>query len=360
MSKKTIASVIALIAASGAAQAQVNGEIVFTDLLTDGVWSVAPVANSTPTLRFDYSGGQNPVRLADIVEGPGGSFYVADSAYNVIADDLRLARITRLNNLFGAATSTTINSGFPIENPIGMALSDDGQYLATINNSPAAQSDTIKGVLGISTTPNGFVNTMYQQGPFSDPLPTFRAGTYIVNDPNSGDYFAMTVNGGLNGGSTDSTSASSLWRISVQDGTTLASTSTLVQDFGDNGTGFGFDITQMRGLGVDGNGDLYMTAFERGEIYKMTDPNGAATLSLLASGLSQPEAIEFNPFTGKLVVSLRDNLVNPSIIQMNTDGTGIETVAEGVFARGFAFVPAPSSIALLGLGGLAATRRRRG
>lgn len=360
MSKKTLASVIALIAASGAAQAQVNGEIVFTDELSDAVWSVAPAANSTPTLRFDYSGGQSAVRLADIVEGPGGSFFVADSAYNLTTDDLRQAKINRLDNLFGAASSTTINSGFPIENPVGMALSDNGQYLASINNSPRALPDTIRGVLGISTAPNAFVNTMVLQGPFTDQLPTFRGGSYIVNDPNSSDFFAMTVNGGLNGGTTDSTSASSLWRISVQDGTTLASTATLVQDFGDNGTGLGFDITQMRGLGVDANGDLYMTEFERGEIYKMTDPNGAATLSLLATGLSQPEAIEFNPFTGKLVVSLRDNFVNPSIIQMNTDGTGMETIAEGVFARGFAFVPAPSSLALLGLGGLAATRRRRG
>lgn len=359
MSAKTVVSAAVLLAAAGAAQAQVNGEIVFTDLLTDAVWSVAPVASSTPTLRFDYSGGSNPVRLADIVEGPGGSFYVADSAYNVTTDDLRLARVNRLNNLFGAATSTTINSGFPIENPIGMALSDNGQYLATINNSPMAQSDTVKGVLGIETTVSGFVNTMYQQAPFSDPLPTFRAGTYIVNDPNSADYFAVTINGGLNGGATDNTSASSLWRISVTDAGTLASTSTLVKDFGDNGTGLGFDMVQMRGLGVDAAGDLYMTEFARGEVYKLTDPNGAATLSLIASGLSQPEAIEFNPFTGKLVVSLRDNLVNPSIIQMNTDGTGIETIAEGVFARGFAFAPAPSSIALLGLGGLAATRRRR-
>lgn len=143
--------------------------------------------------------------------------------------------------------------------------------------------------------------------------------------------------------------------------TTLAATLSLVYDFGNQTP----DLVQVRGItNIPGVAALFVTEWLEGKVYRI-DLDGSgnfAGISTIASGLANPEAIEYNPFTGKLVISEEANKVvaNQKISQINPDGTGYQVLVGQTHARGFTFVvPTPGTAGLAGIAGLIALRRRR-
>ena len=139
---------------------------------------------------------------------------------------------------------------------------------------------------------------------------------------------------------------------------TLQATPSLLVDL--SNTNLGTPLTFLGGITSAGN-DLYVADRRADAVFKITlDGNGDfSSIAQVIGGLNEPENLIFNPFTGKLVIDVRDDLNNPMIVQCNLDGTGLEVLAAGFHARGFEIVPSPATFALLGLGTVVGARRRR-
>lgn len=375
---------VALVAFAGTANAQNFGDIIFTDENTDTIFSASGFGPSVPTALFTRGVPADQSRLADIVF-VGDSLYVADGGQP--AGTLPIpspSLIFRVDDLFGTPSATTIADNDRVQNPIGMTYDAQRNRLTAINNPSLSGGQQVSGLIGVDITGPFPTNPtfMFEDTPLNDPRPHFEEGTYIINDPTGvGDFIAIGVNGGdFRGGAATTDRASTMYRFNVNDPGDFGTTDELMIDFSSSfiAPEFGFDagvnLTNVRGITNIGN-DLYVTNLTARDdsnnpldydgIYKVSlDGSGAPTsLELVfAMDLSSPEVIEYNPFTGKLVfadLTYDDNGNIGILAQINPDGTGFEILASGVHVRGLEFVPAPSTLALLGLGGLAAARRRR-
>lgn len=123
--------------------------------------------------------------------------------------------------------------------------------------------------------------------------------------------------------------------------------------------GLQLSALDMVGMGFDPTSGLLYATADGGDLYTINPADGAATF-VANSGLSDPFDIDYNPADGNMYVTDagRDALfmidrdtaaVTPSVLYDNA-----------MFTTGLAFpVPAPGSLALLGLAGAAAARRRR-
>ena len=78
------------------------------------------------------------------------------------------------------------------------------------------------------------------------------------------------------------------------------------------------------------------------------------SITTLISGISPSSDMEYDIFNHALVFGEGTRVVRYNLL---TDT--LDVLVEGVATRGVWVVPAPSTLALLGLGGLVATRRRR-
>ncbi len=376
---------VALVAFAGTANAQNFGDIIFTDQNTDTIYSASGFGPSVPTALFSRGVPADESRLADIVF-VGDSLYVADGGQP--AGTLPIpspSLIFRVDDLFGTPSATTIADNDRVQNPIGMTYDSARNRLTVVNNPSLSGGQQVSGLIGVDLAGPFPTNPtfMFEDVPLNDPRPHFEEGTYIINDPTGvGDFIAIGVNGGAyRGGAATLDRASTMYRFNVDNPGDFGTTDELMIDFSASfiAPEFGFDpdvnLTNVRGITNIGN-DLYVTNLSARDdantpldydgIYRVAlDPNTGAPLSLdlvFDLGLMSPEVIEYNPFTGKLVfadVDFDDNGNIGILAQINPDGTGFEILASGVHVRGLEFVPAPSTLALLGLGGLAAARRRR-
>lgn len=360
---KQALTALVLAATTTTAMAQANGDIIFSDNLTDSIYRLDGFNSSTQLMSFAPG---TDFRLGGLIN-VGGTFYVANGPS--IDSTTPPAEIRRLNDLFGgAATSTVIGSGSPLYNPIGLAWDKTNRQILSINN-PNVDPITpgyVDGVAGlnIDTLNNAIV---YQQpttrpGGGAPGFAQFEDGVRIIKDPLSDSFYVVDSAGGAFGGGTlgdGGPRGSALWRLTISAGN-VGNMELIVDGTDTATTGLADKIGAMRGVTAVGS-SVFVTDSETDSIYRFdVDAFGdfsAATLVLADPGFTAPQEMVYNRYTDKLVFS---DATAQRIYQMDLDGSNLELLMEGVNARGIAIVPTPATAALLGLGGLVATRRRRG
>lgn len=365
----TVAAV--LVAASGVGLGQTAGDIVFTTE-DGGVFSL-PQGGSA-SLLTTLGGGL--ISLSDLTFGPNGDLFVNNGPRPV--GNPSDSGIFRIADPFGAATSSVLAASGNIQNPIGVAYNRASNTLLTVNNPGTATplpSDVFLGLLGTNAT-TGATNIVFEQEPAGTAFPYYNRGAFITPTPGlANTYYSAAVEGSnfQYAGQFPQTRASSLHRFDFDPNTGTA-TEELVIDLGDTAaTGFSRSIGRVTGVTAVDEQTIFLTGWDFlspavGTIYRVDlDTNGDfvsitdITDGNLGGVRILPEELEYNPYTGKLVFA--NNIVNSQgeahIYELNLDGTGLNSIYFGEAASGIEIVPAPGGLALLGLGGLAAARRRR-
>ncbi len=366
--RNAVLSLVLVAGFAGAANAAAVGNIVYTSKTTDSVMYYNNGVVSTLVSGF---GSAADIRLAEILRAPTGEYYVGNGPFPVNTADNKSA-IFRIDNVFAAVPAvSTVKQGFDMANPSGMVWHSGNRNILYANNAQSEygnDSQVHRGVRSVNAD-NGFdVNSFQQTVPNSYPA------VYTTNDvtknpyAGSNDYYLTCINGGNADFSSSDASWSTLWHYSV-DGS-MAGTPSLMVNLGDtSATGLSAPVTFARSTTIKASTrEMFITnaalSFQNQSlngILKVTlNPDGSfGGITLLFQDLinaNRPDAIEYNPFTDKVVFS---DETSGNIYQINPDGTGFETVTTNAGARGFYFVPAPGSLALVGLAGLAASRRRR-
>lgn len=352
-----IRSIATLALAGFATAASAQNFLVFTDRNDDTVKTLEFGSNNVVT-RFTDTNADS--RLGSIVRD-GNRYFVANGPF--LPTSPNSAGIARLDDLFGSPSLNFIAQGDPYANPSGMVLDNGRLWLA--NNFFTQTPNPVPGIFSVDPS-NGSTVVSFQQPlpPGSTPTPNRFAA--VVGDTSSDDLFAISLNGGTftdpdtSLSPTDRRFGSQLYRLTVDPGT-QAATPTLLVDLSDTSvTGLANPITFGRELTVvPSTGELIVTD-GNGAIYGVTvDGSGAFdSIRTIIDGLEaeRPGGTAYNPFNDTLVFS---TVFDEAIYEVNLDGTGLTQLATGVGVGGFAFIPAPGTAALIGLGGLVATRRRR-
>lgn len=342
-----------LLAAAGSAFAgitPVDGDIIFVSQQDSSIRYISGFGPSVAQTLYSFpDAGDFP---AGITKGPDGAFYVSRSRLPVPNAGAGIVRIT---DLFGTPNATELVTGDPLQNPIGLSYSDATGRLLTVSNP--GSSGMIRGIFDISL--GGVVTPVASE---VNGGTGYRSGTSLTRDPNSSDYFVSAINGGAFDPMTLDGQASTLWRLSYNNGTNDYSLDpTPIVDFTDI-LGPGNHLTNVRGIvAIPGTNDIYAADFVSESIYRITlDAMGDfQSISLVIGGLDEPENLIYNPYTNKLIIDERGGLTNSVISQINLDGSGYEVLATGDHARGFYIVPTPAGFALAPIAGLFAMRRRR-
>ncbi|MBN8645988.1 MAG: hypothetical protein J0L61_12200 [Planctomycetes bacterium] len=360
---KTGLVVLALLGAAGTASAANVGDIIYTDNTHNDIALVPGLGGAVTTLiDFPGAGGSLGNRAAGIVQ-VGTKFYVANGPFPVAnPSDSAILEIDGL--LSGTPTISNWAFSDPIQNPTDIEYDSASDSLIWIQNPSAPVAQGKKDGIFARRFSGGPVVESFTEPATSGATPRYEAGTYMTKNPIGGGYYNVALNGGfLSGGPNpagDNVSPSTLWKTSV-DPVTLAATLSLVLDFGTLPT----DLTQVRGItAIPGVSALFVTEWLEGNVYRidLDGSGGYAGISLIASGFDHPEAIEYNPFTNKLVISeeANKNVATQKISQINPDGSGYQVLVAQTHARGFTFVvPTPGAAGLAGFAGLIALRRRR-
>ncbi len=368
-----IAIMVALAGFAAVAAAQVtpnNGDIIFTSETANGVKLISGAAPGPATTLFLSS--NSATRFAGIRQAPDGNYYVADGRFPF--PNQTDAGIVRISNIFsGAATASQLTQGNPLQNPLGLEWSrDTNEFIVNSNPGSPVTGATNDGLFGVNLA--GGTRQFYQE-PFPIPAtrPTFDSSFDLVPDPRPGsrDFLVTNVNGGVATNPAPAfgfdQAASTVWRLRYNAGTNdyTLDTSAAVVDFSNTFTGATSSFYNTRGItAVPGTNSFFVADLEAGAINQITMNAAGAFVSMqtIITGLAAPESIEYNPFTNKLVIAERGgffSIANAKISQINLDGSGYQVLYAGEHARGFAIIPSPASVALLGLGGLLAARRRR-
>lgn len=302
--------------------------------------------------------------LGGIDRGPNGEFYVTAGQFPVDLNDNKSA-IYRVNNLFTVPSHSTVSQGFPLANPTTLKYNFNNNKLITVNN-PQSQynpANPVRGLLSVDAV-SGNAVTAYNQNNLAAPPQPFTSND-IVNSPYApNQYFVASINGGDADFSFPDSSASTLWKFNY-DTTTEVATPTLLVNFADlASTGLAAKLNLVRTVDVKPlTNEVFFVDANTGVYKAQLDANGdwiPGTVQLLvAQGAQFPRlgGAKWNPFTDKLVFT---DEATQGFYQINTDGSGLETLAgpgENVF--GVYFIPSPGAAALFGLAGLALARRRR-
>lgn len=351
---KRFAGLLALATVAGVAPMALaaDGDIIFTDDYSHSVYHL-PIGGG-PSLLFSQPSN---ARLAGITR-IGSDFYFADGPLGVTG-----SRIIKAESLFsGSPVVSTFAINGDIQNPIGLTYHGASNSIIGVMNPPSGPPK-FDGLLAINASTTSTTRLFEEPDPFTTPSPRYNAGAYIVQDALRTNRFLVTnTNGGIDrpDPTQDNQVASTLHAFTI--GADLTTTQDFVYDFSKQETGLPNTLFEVRGIAINGD-EVYVSEYLRGEIYKLqlNPVGGVASIALIASGLDQPENMIYNPFTNKLIIDEVGELdpTRTRISQINPDGSGYEVLANGFHARGFEIVPAPGTLALLGLGGLAAARRRR-
>lgn len=365
--KTRVLSAAIVAGVAGVAQAQPGAyTVVYTDQISDTIGAVTHTGATSTLVDFRSFQSDAATRLAWLTPGPDGAFYVANGPSPI--GNPSTAGIYRVGNIWGTPSVSTFASGDPLQNPVGITYDAARSQFLTINNAqgPVAQG-AFDGIVGVAN-PGGGKSVLFTEGPNTGPRPRYEAGHHIIPDTTTGNFIISCVNGGSFAPVNTDPDGSTLWYFNA-----ASNTVSLLADLSNTLPGGG-SITFATGLAMaNGDNDLFVadTRLNPGEggVYRVVrdDVTGAVTgVNLVLGGLTQPEQLLYNPYNGKLIVNERANYTGefgtpgvPRLFEMNLDGTDVTTLATGMHARGLYVVPAPGALALLGLGGLIALRRRR-
>lgn len=381
MIRKT-ALLLALTGAAASSSAQDIGDLIFTTNDRDGgqdTISFLDYSSLSSSTFFSFPAGpESTQRLtAGIAMGPSGEFYVGNTPFPVT--DPSTASILRVDNMFNAGTRTvaTFASSDPIQQIGGMAYDPVTNNLLFANN-PGSEPvpNRVEAILGVDLNNPANISTVRAQPPTPDPRPRDFGYLGVTADIlRPGNYYVGTADGGVdtNQNSNIPNNEGGLINRMVMnnpaDPTDISYE--LLVDLSASVTGLPDTLELIRGIAPASNGNLYVAENQTRSIYEIVlDGNGDyQSISKLldldtANGGTrfQPSGIIYNEFTGKLNF-IEQNIDSGDlarrIVELNLDGTGYTTLLNDTDAAALFAVPAPSAMALLGLGGLAATRRRR-
>ncbi len=358
-------TILAVAGTSGAAVAQ-SYSIISHNYTTNSL-QLINVPNSDPnqvSVQDLFAFSDPDTRILTISRAPSGRFYFDNSPFPPTSPNE--AGIMQIDNLFSTPNFSFLAQGDQ-RFSIGTVEFDAGRNQVLSMQIPSTDNADPKyfGVLAVDPT-NGAITEVFQEDRDNPPpRPRWTRGVNMVHDINSNDYFALALNGGIfedpngPGDPLDRNFGSTLHRLSIDNN--LVGSESLIVDLSDTSvTGLSRPITFARGIDINPNtGELYIADGE-GSIFVLTlDGSGNfQSITEIVSGLldERPGEILYNPFNGKL---LFNTARGDQIFQVNTDGTGLELVIDNFDGGGLYVIPAPASLALMALGGLAATRRRR-
>jgi hypothetical protein len=358
--------------------------VSFAGAINPNIGAVLYTSNSQQTVGIVQSPGsaQTLVDLSSfpgafphqITPGPNGTWFVGNGPLGnpQVFDN---SSIIQIDGLFsGAPTASNLAVGGLIQNPVGLRYDANVGRLVALTNpgtfSNPAPPQQIEGIVTIGL--DGSTELAYEEN-FFQPTPRWQAAGRMAAEPGTNNWFAITVNGGVfSSGQPEGTIAdgSVLHRFAIAgDG---SATPEIVVDLSapDIVAELGFPLTFSRGVTAVDNGattDVYVLDNAEGIFKVSLDANGDfESISPFLPGLRGGREIVYDPFNNALVFNYFADepgaFVVPDdekLVRYYLDTGVTELLAEGIGIQGLWVVPAPGSVALLALGGLAATRRRR-
>lgn len=363
------------------ASAQGFGDVLFTANDRNGgsdTIALLDYANLTENTLVTFAPGPESTNrlVGGIARDASGNFYVANSPFP--NQDPSIASVLQVQGMFsGAPVVNTFASSDPIQNVERMVYDPfTNNVLAANNPGSEFTSQRMEAILGIDVNTAG-VSVVRQQPPNSDPRPRDFAYNIIKQDRGTANsYIVGAVDGGVDSDPNIDPSmnneASLLNRLTMNNPNDPTDISyELIVDLSPSVTGLSDVLSFVRGVASAPNGNLYITEERTRSIYEVELDNNGDYVSIAkildldtANGGTrfQPKDIIYNEFTGKLNY-IAQNIdtagLERDILEINLDGTGNTTLLFDTDATQLFAVPAPSAFALLGLGGLAAARRRR-
>ncbi|MEL7484777.1 MAG: PEP-CTERM sorting domain-containing protein [Planctomycetota bacterium] len=373
------ASIAAIVAFAGSASAQfAPGSLLYiSDARTTGgtdtinVLDYGPLTSST---LFTFGADtQDSSTRGGLAQGPNGEFYVHQTNFPVL--DPSTASISRVDDLFGTASNSSFAMNPELQQVTGITYDSFSDSVLVLNNPGSSfnvpfefeglQSyDRATGSydgLSVPETPNDDINSV--------------GGGFVGTGRAAGQFYYGSLNGGVDIDNSlpgdGSRTASAIARTQLNNpADPLDDTTEILVDLSPSVTGASEHLGLLRGMDVLPNGNIVFLDANSFNIWEVAlDANGDFdSLNVLFDGSaiarssrSLGSGIIYNPFTDKLnyieftgVAGVQD------IVEINLDGTGRTILASGLSQiNSLVAIPAPASVALLGLGGLAAIRRRR-
>lgn len=329
-------------------------------------------ATNTTTVLFDLpnSVGPNPLggqsnggsSISDIFER-NGRWYLSDGPFP--PENPLTGRIWQIDDLFGTPVMTELSgpstAGNVLSRPLGFAWDEVRNQLLVINNpgsDPFPPMPRVEGIIGIDPVTGAQTLLFDETASFlANPVrPAYSGPGRMVADPlgNQNRLYVASVNGGTLNGSAET---SNLVRMDFDD-VSGQYIPTSILDFGDATTnGLGVPVNGVSTItAAPGENKLWMTSTGAQALFEIVlDAMGNVdSITTLVSGISPSSDMEYDIFNHALVFGEGTRVVRYNLL---TDT--LDVLVEGVATRGVWVVPAPSTLALLGLGGLVATRRRR-
>lgn len=368
-------STVLLAAFAGSTMAQAPGDLLivsgnFTgnDQLNFFDFSAGNVSN---LVNFGPAGGDDVARFSRIAQGPSGEFYVGNGP--LPTQEPSTATITRIDDVFGTPTTSTFASSNPLQNPTGIVYDPFTNNLLVANNPGSNQAipGGLEGLYAYDINDGSNNQIVLPEPPVpASPRPRLQAFSNIIAGQNPGEFFQASLNGGLNRDEAqpDGTrrEPSVISRVQFNNASDATdNTDTVIFDGSTTFTGLSTILSLVRGVAQLPNGNLVIAEEVSQSIWEIAldgsgNYAGITQLVDLTGTDTVPQSLIYNPFTNTLNYSERDTTtLLDSLVQVELDGTGRNVLATDLRISGLFAVPAPGSLALLGLGGLAVARRRR-
>ncbi len=379
---------MALAGLAATASAQMPGDILFATNDRAGgsdTIQLLDYGSLTPSTLVTFAPAPTSVHrlIGGIAEDSNGNYYFANSP--TPEQNPSTAVVYQVTDMFNPG-SRAVNSIFtsdPIQAVEGMAYDAVTNNVLMTNNpgSAATLPLRLEGVLGLDVSNPASVTVVVPEPPFTDPRPRPNAFNTIVGDRlRGGNFYVGSVNGGVDddpnippGGDREASVIHRLVMNNPTDPTDVSFGSVI--DLSASVTGLNDTLSRVRGIASADNGNIYITEENTRSLYEVQlDGNGdyvsiSKILDLdseLDSGNTgvffQPFAVIYNQYTSKLNYVERNfssGNFEGRIVEVNLDGTGRNVLLDNVDVTALYAVPAPATLALVGLGGLAAARRRR-
>lgn len=370
------------------ASAQMPGDILFTtnDRFggSDTIQLLDYAGLSSSTLVTFGPAADNSHRLiGGIAEDSSGAFYFANSP--TPTSNPSTANLYQVTNIFNPGLRTVNNffNSDPVQLVEGMAYDSVTNNVLMTNNPGSAETLPLRqeGILGINVANPVSVTVVVPEPSFFGPRPRSNAFNVINGDRlRPGNFYVSAVNGGIEDDLTLPPSAdreaSLISRLVMNDPSDPTDvTFTTVVDLSASLTGLPRTLSLVRGVASADDGDIYIAEERTRSLYHVDlDANGDfvsisnildldAVLDSANTGVEyQPFSVIYNEYTNKLNYierNISSGNFEGRIVEVNLDGTGRTVLLDNVDATTLYAVPAPATLALVGLGGLAAARRRR-